>query len=115
VRIKGIFSAVLTAHDIEQLVKQGLTQPTKKSGVAIDLEVKNPQTNAVQILHVAFRGNTNHDPLKGYTDQGELVLINLGNVAERQLRHPSVILSIKEPTKSVSQPASSINGTSKRR
>lgn len=114
-RIKGVFSAILTAHDIEQLVKKGSSGATKKSNATIDLEVKNPRTNLVETLHVTIHGNTNRDPVTGHTNNQELVLINLGPVALRQQRRPSVILAIKEPTKSVSQPTRSINGISKRR
>jgi hypothetical protein len=115
VRIKDVFSAVLTAHDIEQLVKAGTSQQAKKPNAAIDLEVKNPQTNVVQILRITVHGSTNRDLIRAHTDDGGLVLIRLGAVAERQLRHPSVILATKEPTRSVGQRARPISVTSKRR
>jgi hypothetical protein len=115
VRTKGIFLAILTAHEIEQLARRQLAQAATKPDEVVDLEVKNPRTNTAQTLHVTFQGIRKQGLLHGRTDNGEFVLIKLGDVAERQLRRPAVILSVKEITKSVGQSVSPINATSKRR
>lgn len=107
-RIKGIFQAVLTAHQVEQLARQ-------KLGMAVDFEVNNPLTGSVETLHITFHDIKNHGLVIGRTDKREIVLIKLGDVAERQQKHPSVIVSVKETTKSVGLSATAINDTSKRR
>jgi hypothetical protein len=108
VRIKGIFQAILTAHQIEQLARKNL-------GTAVDFEVNNPLTRTVETLHLTFHGINNHGMVIGHTDKKETVLIKLGDVAERQQRHPSVVISVREPAKSVGLSANSINDISKRR
>ncbi|MDB5186976.1 MAG: hypothetical protein JWM07_448 [Candidatus Saccharibacteria bacterium] len=117
-RLKGIYIALDTASTIAERAKEQIvSKKSSKSDDTIALKVKDPHTNEEKTLHVTFTGLRKNGFLHGHTSDGaQHIFIKLGASAERDIKHPTVVVSIKETNMSPAQrPSGPHNGISKRR
>ena len=92
--IQAVYIALQSSFEIEEVVNQSFQEHPGAMGDYVMISVRRASSNKTSSLEVAFCKN-HPDLLRGQTKEGEIVLIKLGETAERRNKYPSVIVSSK--------------------
>lgn len=89
-QIIGVFTAAVTASDIESMASDDLLTEASVRPIRV---ISVQPVEGVGALSVTFE-SCQHSIITGRTEDGSLVVISLGKAAERATKYPTIIASV---------------------